>query len=289
MRPQIGQDYDVISTNLLNWSGQLRTLLCWADLLTMDLDSLQWQKFIECNEIFDLGYRWRYYTINENGTHAWLQGCTTDILGEYVPITEAYLEHFLAIDLRRSSLLGSNLYLLLRFLHLAGSTYAPPPLNMVCKQRSRNPRHKDGRNDRTNDASLSIDSTCLEPSTVTPSRSRNPDLSSPPRLPSSSELSRKYSSKDRSENNMYGDWVENEEQKWYLGHWQLADDLRNKWLMRTVGSRTDTIPERHYSTTTRSPCLSIGIIAFMMNSTELDVPNWHDLLWWISQASNSKP
>ena len=135
----------------------------------MDLDSLQRQTIVERIEIFDPGYRWHYYTINGNGTPAWLQGCTTDVPSEDVPITEAYLEQFLAIDLRRSSLLSSNLYLLLRYLHPAGSMYAPSSLNKVSKQRSRNPRSEDGRNDRTNDANLYIDRTCLEPSTVDPS------------------------------------------------------------------------------------------------------------------------
>jgi hypothetical protein len=49
-----------------------------CSLSALDLDTLRWQKLAEGQDIFKLGYRWHYCTMNEDGTKAWLLGCPTD-------------------------------------------------------------------------------------------------------------------------------------------------------------------------------------------------------------------
>ena len=87
-------------------SGTIRPSEC--NLSALELDSLQWQKLAEGPEIFDPDYRWNYCTMNEDGTKAWLLGCSNEI-PEDGGTFEAYLSDVLPLDLRRFGLLGNEL------------------------------------------------------------------------------------------------------------------------------------------------------------------------------------
>ncbi|KAL2419929.1 hypothetical protein ABEF95_008695 [Exophiala dermatitidis] len=77
-----------------------------CNLSSLELDSLRWQRLVEGPEIFPLGYKWHYCTINEDGTKVWLLGSPTDesIGGNQ----ELQLSEVLAVDLKRYGLLGSQ-------------------------------------------------------------------------------------------------------------------------------------------------------------------------------------
>lgn len=49
-----------------------------CSLSALDLGALRWQKLAEGQEVFKMGYRWHYCTMNGEGTKAWLLGCTTE-------------------------------------------------------------------------------------------------------------------------------------------------------------------------------------------------------------------
>ncbi|KAL2015706.1 hypothetical protein VTK56DRAFT_5007 [Thermocarpiscus australiensis] len=82
-----------------------------CSLSALDLGSLRWQKLAEGREIFKLGYRWHYCTMNEDGTKAWLLGCPTDATAIDLGANglEEYLSDIMEIDLRRYGFLGNNL------------------------------------------------------------------------------------------------------------------------------------------------------------------------------------
>ena len=77
-------------------------------LSSLDLDTLRWQKLAEGAEIFDPGYRWHYCAMNDDGTKAWLLGCTTDLQNGQGTTVEEDLCDVLAIDLRKFGLLGGD-------------------------------------------------------------------------------------------------------------------------------------------------------------------------------------
>lgn len=82
-----------------------------CSLYAMDLGSLRWQKVAEGREIFKAGYTWRYCTMNEDGTKAWLLGCPSDVGAVELGANglEEYLSDIMEIDLRRYGFLGNNL------------------------------------------------------------------------------------------------------------------------------------------------------------------------------------
>ena len=82
-----------------------------CSLSALDLNTLRWQKLAEGREIFKVGYRWHYCTINEDGTKAWLLGCPTDPAATDLGPNgyEEYLSDIMEIDLRRYGFLGNNL------------------------------------------------------------------------------------------------------------------------------------------------------------------------------------
>ena len=75
-------------------------------LAVLDLEDLRWQRLVEGTEMFDRAYRWHYCAVNEDGTKAWLLGCTTDLPTGPDGSFEDCLGDVLAIDLRRFGLLG---------------------------------------------------------------------------------------------------------------------------------------------------------------------------------------
>ncbi|KAL2756730.1 hypothetical protein ACRALDRAFT_1041212 [Sodiomyces alcalophilus JCM 7366] len=81
-----------------------------CSLSALDLSTLRWQKLAEGREIFKMGYRWHYCTMNEDATKAWLLGCPTDPAAtDLGPNGFEYLSDIMEIDLRRYGFLGNNL------------------------------------------------------------------------------------------------------------------------------------------------------------------------------------
>lgn len=85
--------------------GSIRSSDC--SLSALDLKSFQWQKLAEGVEIFDHSYRWSYCSVSEDGTKAWLLGCTTEPFENGGGFGE-YLSDVLPLDLRKFGLLGNG-------------------------------------------------------------------------------------------------------------------------------------------------------------------------------------
>lgn len=107
----LGTHFHVYSSgsllDFLTPAGAIRPSEC--NLSALELDTLQWQKLAEGSEIFDLGYRWQFCAINEDGTKAWLIGSVNEAPGNHAGILEEYLSDVLPLDLRRFGLLGNDL------------------------------------------------------------------------------------------------------------------------------------------------------------------------------------
>ena len=107
----LGTHFHVYSSgSLLDFvtpAGTIRPSEC--NLSALELDTLQWQKLAEGSEIFDLGYRWQYCAINEDGTKAWLIGSVNEAPDNNTGVVEEYLSDVLPLDLRRFGLLGNEL------------------------------------------------------------------------------------------------------------------------------------------------------------------------------------
>ena len=107
----LGTHFHVYSSgsllDFLTPAGAIRPSEC--NLSALELDTLQWQKLAEGSEIFDLGYRWQYCAINEDGTKAWLIGSVNEAPDNHAGIVEEYLSDVLPLDLRRFGLLGNDL------------------------------------------------------------------------------------------------------------------------------------------------------------------------------------
>lgn len=88
-------------------AGTIRPSEC--NLSALELNVLQWQKLAEGPEIFDPSYRWHYCAMNEDGTKAWLLGCSNDFHENGAGAFEEYLSDVLPLDLRRFGLLGNDL------------------------------------------------------------------------------------------------------------------------------------------------------------------------------------
>lgn len=81
-----------------------------CSLSALDLGTLRWQKLAEGREIFKSSYRWKYCTMNEDGTKAWLLGCAMEgAIDLGANGFEEYLSDIMEIDLRRYGFLGNNL------------------------------------------------------------------------------------------------------------------------------------------------------------------------------------
>lgn len=81
-----------------------------CSLSALDLGTLRWQQLAEGREIYKPGYRWRYCTINEDGTKAWLLGCPSDLTSADLGLNggEDVLSDVMEVDLRRYGFLGSS-------------------------------------------------------------------------------------------------------------------------------------------------------------------------------------
>ena len=88
-------------------SNTIRPSEC--NLSALDLGTQQWQKLAEGSEIFDPSYRWHYCAVNEDGTKAWLLGCTMEPAEDGTVNLEEYLSDVVALDLREFGLLGNEL------------------------------------------------------------------------------------------------------------------------------------------------------------------------------------
>ena len=107
----LGTHFHVYSSgsllDFLTPAGAIRPSEC--NLSALELDTLQWQKLAEGSEIFDLGYRWQYCAINEDGTKAWLIGSVNEAPENNASMVEEYLSDVLPLDLRRFGLPGNDL------------------------------------------------------------------------------------------------------------------------------------------------------------------------------------
>jgi len=108
--PALGTHFHAYSSgSLLDFvtpTGMLRPSEC--NLSALDLNSLQWQKLAAGREVFDPLYRWHYCAVNEDGTRAWLLGCSTEPRENGFGSLEEYLSDVLPLDLRKFGLLGND-------------------------------------------------------------------------------------------------------------------------------------------------------------------------------------
>ncbi|KAL9620441.1 MAG: hypothetical protein Q9160_005026 [Pyrenula sp. 1 TL-2023] len=87
-------------------AGTIRSSDC--NLSSLELDSLRWQRLVEGPELFDVGYRWLYCTISEDGTKAWLLG--SPFIGDTIsPNQDVQLSEVLSMDLKKYGMLGNDL------------------------------------------------------------------------------------------------------------------------------------------------------------------------------------
>ncbi|OJJ45614.1 hypothetical protein ASPZODRAFT_133469 [Penicilliopsis zonata CBS 506.65] len=94
--------------DLITPSETARPYQC--NLSSLDLDTLRWQRLADGPEIFSLGYRWHYCTINTSGTKAWLLGCNLNAAGNTPGFSdENHMSEILCIDLEKYGLLGNEL------------------------------------------------------------------------------------------------------------------------------------------------------------------------------------
>lgn len=80
-----------------------------CNLSSLELDSFRWQKLVEGPDLFHVGYRWHYCTINENGTMAWLLGSPMDGSGVLGASQDSQLSEVLVMDLRKYGMLGNDM------------------------------------------------------------------------------------------------------------------------------------------------------------------------------------
>lgn len=86
-------------------TGALETTLC-----SLELDTMRWQKLADGKDLFYPGYRWHYCTLNEEGTHAWLLGTSTEGQPNQTAAGSGeYLSDVLSVDLRKLGLLGNSM------------------------------------------------------------------------------------------------------------------------------------------------------------------------------------
>ncbi|PGH35332.1 hypothetical protein GX50_01796 [[Emmonsia] crescens] len=106
-----GTHFHVYSSGvLLDLATPSETVRPWdCNLASLELDSLRWQRLADGPEIFKSGYRWHYCTLNEDGTKAWLLGCSLEIPNATGVGDENRLNQVLPIDLERYGLLGNDL------------------------------------------------------------------------------------------------------------------------------------------------------------------------------------
>lgn len=108
--PALGTHFHAYSSGaLLDFvtpAGAIRPSEC--HLSALELDTFQWQKLAEGLEIYDPSYRWYYCAVNEDGTKAWLLGCTIEPLENGGTNFEEYLSDVLPLDLRKFGLLGND-------------------------------------------------------------------------------------------------------------------------------------------------------------------------------------
>ncbi|KAI9839400.1 MAG: hypothetical protein M1837_002087 [Sclerophora amabilis] len=77
-------------------------------LSVLDLESLRWQKLVEGAELFNPAYRWHYCAMSDDGTKAWLLGCSVDFHNGDGGSFEEYLSHVMPIDLTKFGLLSND-------------------------------------------------------------------------------------------------------------------------------------------------------------------------------------
>lgn len=109
--PALGTHFYVYSSgallDFLTPAGSIRPSEC--SLSALELSDQQWQKLADGPEIFDPLYRWHYCAVNEDGTKAWLLGCTLEPSENGAANFEEYLSDVIALDLCEFGLLGNDL------------------------------------------------------------------------------------------------------------------------------------------------------------------------------------
>ncbi len=109
--PALGTHFYVYSSGaLLDFvtpAGSTRPSEC--SLSALELSDQQWQKLADGPEIFDPLYRWHYCAVNEDGTKAWLLGCTLEPSENGAANFEEYLSDVIALELCEFGLLGNEL------------------------------------------------------------------------------------------------------------------------------------------------------------------------------------
>lgn len=109
--PALGTHFYVYSSgallDFLTPAGSIRPSEC--SLSALELGDQHWQKLADGPEIFDMSYRWHYCAVNEDGTKAWLLGCTLEPSENGAANFEEYLSDVVAIDLCEFGILGNDL------------------------------------------------------------------------------------------------------------------------------------------------------------------------------------
>ncbi|EDN05773.1 conserved hypothetical protein [Histoplasma mississippiense (nom. inval.)] len=106
-----GTHFHVFSSGvLLDIATPSETVRPWdCNLASLELDSLKWHRLADGPEIFKSGYRWHYCCLNEDGTRAWLLGCSLEAPNATGAGDENRLNQVLPINLERYGLLGNHL------------------------------------------------------------------------------------------------------------------------------------------------------------------------------------
>ncbi|KAL3471981.1 hypothetical protein BJX99DRAFT_12828 [Aspergillus californicus] len=97
-----------------------------CNLLSLELDSLRWQKLADGQEIFRPGYRWHYCSVNSTGVKVWLLGCCLDAGSNPGTGDGNHMNEVLCIDLERYGLLGNEM-----------SALSPDPRKAITSARTR--------------------------------------------------------------------------------------------------------------------------------------------------------
>lgn len=78
-----------------------------TSLSSLELETMRWEKLADGRDLFNTNYRWHYCAMNQEGTEAWLLGCSADQAVNANNGSE-YLSDVLHIDLSKFGLLGND-------------------------------------------------------------------------------------------------------------------------------------------------------------------------------------
>lgn len=85
-------------------TGTYETSVC-----AFDFENMRWDRLADGKDMFNPSFRWQYCALNQEGTHAWLLGCSVEPAPNVGGVNGEYLSDVLCIDLRKLGLLGNTL------------------------------------------------------------------------------------------------------------------------------------------------------------------------------------